>query len=86
MEEYLAHLIRFTFGNTTSRIQAVDIERAVQHGKLNIEDAACGCSACDDGVQPGHFARSQPPEWALEMERAGLVSRSLGSAWRWRAV
>jgi hypothetical protein len=90
-------LIRYTFGNTTSRIQAIDVERAIQHGLLNIDNAACGCFACDDGVQPGHFACSQPSEWALEMERAGLISRaytderadgsrSLSSAWRWEVV
>jgi len=45
--------------------------------------AACGCYACDDGVQPGHVYCEQPTGWALELERAGKIVRSLDSSWRW---
>lgn len=77
-------LLRFAFGDTTSRIQAIDIERAIQHGKLNIESAVCGCFECDTGVRPGHFACEVPSDWALEMERAGLVVRGYDDGvWRW---
>lgn len=48
--------------------------------------APCGCSACDDGVQPGHFACEQPPAALLQAERDGLVTRHYDNgAWRWFA-
>lgn len=57
----------------------------------------CGCYACDNDVQPGHFACSAPNEYMLKAEAAGLVSRaytderqdgsrSRSSAWRWFAA
>lgn len=65
--------------------------------QIAIDDEPCGCHACDDGVQPGHFACSQPSTEMLELERAGRVTRvytneradggrGLSSAWRWLAV
>lgn len=49
-----------------------------------LETTPCGCYACDEGVQQGHFACEMPPDWALERERAGKITRRLdGSAWRW---
>jgi hypothetical protein len=44
----------------------------------------CGCHACDDGVQAGHFACSQPSADMLRSERNGFVSRRfLDGKWRW---
>jgi hypothetical protein len=47
----------------------------------------CGCYACNEQVQQGHFACEAPPEAVLRMERAGLLVRRLdGSRWVWVAV
>lgn len=44
----------------------------------------CGCHACDDGVQQGHFACETPHAALLQAEKDGLVTRHLdGSTWRW---
>lgn len=46
--------------------------------------APCGCCACNDGAQPGHFACETPLAALLQAERDGLVTRHLdGSTWRW---
>lgn len=44
----------------------------------------CGCYACDDGVQQGHFACETPPAWALEWERQRKIFRHYdGGCWKW---
>ena len=49
-----------------------------------LDGAPCGCPACDDGVQPGHFACSCPPAALLEGERDGRLHRFYDDgAWRW---
>jgi hypothetical protein len=49
-----------------------------------ILDEPCGCSDCDHGVQPGHFACEQPSALMLDAERDGLVVRAYeDGAWRW---
>src|SRR4051812_28204673 len=48
---------------------------------------SCGCCACDEQVQQGHFACLPPPRAMLELERAGKVVRSYnGAAWVWEAI
>lgn len=65
--------------------------------QASYDQEPCGCPACDNGVQPGHYACSQPSEPMLKAEAEGLVvrhytderadgSRGLSSAWRWFAV
>lgn len=49
-----------------------------------LSNAACGCPACDDGVQPGHFACSQADAKLVQEEAAGEVVRFFdGTSWRW---
>ena len=49
-----------------------------------LADEPCGCPACDDGVQPGHFACSQPSEIMLRLERINAsISRVYDDGWRW---
>lgn len=49
-----------------------------------LQSTPCGCSACNEGVQQGHFACEVPPDWALSMERAGEIVRHYGdSGWKW---
>jgi hypothetical protein len=44
----------------------------------------CCCYACDSGVQPGHFACSQPPAVLLQLEAQGRVIRYYnGTSWVW---
>jgi len=44
----------------------------------------CGCPACDDGVQPGHFACSMSSEAMLAREQSGEVGRAYDDgAWHW---
>lgn len=67
-------------------IVRTETELSVQGYDREIK-APCGCYACDDGVQPGHFACSQPPADLLESERVGHVVRSYtGGSWRWFVV
>ena len=42
-----------------------------------LRDEKCGCHACDNGVQPGHFLCSQPSENMLAREQAKEVVRLL---------
>lgn len=62
-----------------------------------LEREPCGCHACDEQIQPGHFVCSVPNAEMLRAEVEGLVyrsytderpdgSRSLSSAWRWFVV
>ena len=37
----------------------------------------CGCHACDDGVQPGHFLCSQPSKLMLVHEKSAMAVRHL---------
>jgi len=47
----------------------------------------CGCFACDEGVQQGHFACEMPPSWALEQERAGKIARHYDDGrWVWEVA
>lgn len=47
-------------------------------------DAPCGCIACDESVQQGHFACEVPPLALLHWERRGEAHRSYtDSGWRW---
>jgi hypothetical protein len=44
----------------------------------------CGCPACDDGIQPGHFACSQSPAVLLQLEKEGYLVRYYdGTSWVW---
>jgi hypothetical protein len=53
----------------------------------SIEAEPCGCFACNDGVQPGHFACMLPPATLLQAEAEGLVTRHYtDGAWRWFVV
>lgn len=81
-------LIAYMFGDVDrSKLQPIDHQRALQHAALNVPNAPCGCPACDDGVQPGHFACSTAPEWVLMAEREGAVVRYYnGTSWVWEAV
>lgn len=45
-------------------------------------DAPCGCHACDNAVQPGHFACGMPDEGLLSLE-GKAVERSYDGTWRW---
>lgn len=65
--------------NTVAQIRAVY--------QAEIAAQPCGCAACDDGVQPGHFACEQPSGEMLTMERAGQVGRAYEDGrWMWVAV
>lgn len=59
-------------------------------GKINqvaIEHEPCGCPACDDGAQPGHFACSQASEDMLQLERERRVTRVYDDGrWQWIAL
>lgn len=47
----------------------------------------CGCPACDDGVQPGHFACEQSDLWARVQEVKGEMVRNYnGTSWAWEFV
>lgn len=53
-------------------------------GDEMVINAPCGCGACDDEVQPGHFACSTAPARLVEAERQGVLVRSFGSGiWEW---
>lgn len=55
----------------------------VETGEL---DAPCGCIACNDRVQDGHFACSCPPEELVEDEQEEGCWRSFnGTSWKWYA-
>lgn len=55
--------------------------------QVAVDNEPCGCPACDDGVQPDHFACEQASKEMLELERTGRVIRSYDdSVWRWYAV
>lgn len=55
--------------------------------EIDLTRIPCGCPACDDGVQPGHFACEQPPAAMLQAEIDGQVTRSYDDgAWRWFVV
>jgi hypothetical protein len=44
----------------------------------------CGCPACDDGIQPGHFACSQSPAVLLQLEKERYLTRYYnGTSWVW---
>lgn len=82
-------LITFAFGQTVDhkRIQPIDVQRALKHATLNAPTAPCGCPACDNHVQQGHFVCSSAPQWALEAERAGVIARYYdGTSWKWEAA
>jgi len=42
-----------------------------------LKGSPCGCHACDEGVQPGHFLCSQPSAEMLRREKEGKVVRYL---------
>lgn len=45
----------------------------------------CGCPACDDGIQSGHFACSQSPAILLRLEQDGYLARYYnGTSWVWK--
>ena len=47
-------------------------------------DAPCGCYACNEQVQPGHFACELSPLALLAWERNGDAYREYdGGRWRW---
>jgi hypothetical protein len=49
-----------------------------------IVNAPCGCYACTEGVQQGHFACSTPPPEMVEAEKRGEVFRSYTEGrWMW---
>ena len=49
--------------------------------------APCGCPACNERAQAGHFACEPAPEALLQMERENLVIRTYDDgAWRWFAT
>lgn len=49
-----------------------------------IEAEPCGCPACDDGVQPGHFACEQASEKMIAGEQIGMFARAYDDdRWRW---
>ena len=51
---------------------------------VSAANAACGCYACDDGVQPGHFACEQSDAQLVQLESLGFVSRAYDDGvWRW---
>lgn len=44
----------------------------------------CGCPACDDGIQQGHFACSEAAPVLVQLEREGFLSRHFnGTSWVW---
>lgn len=46
--------------------------------------APCGCSACDDGVQQGHFTCEESPSILVAGEKEGMFIRTYDDgAWRW---
>lgn len=46
--------------------------------------APCGCMACDEHVQAGHFACSCPTPGLLAAERAGAIWRAYtDTGWQW---
>lgn len=59
----------------------------IQKIKTDLGSAAtapCGCPACDDGVQQGHFACSQPKPIHVQLEQDGYLSRDYnGTSWAW---
>lgn len=61
-----------------------EIEAARAPIAADVAAQPCGCPACDNGVQPGHFACEQPPTWLIQCEAEGLVTRHYDDgAWRW---
>lgn len=64
------------------------IERVFQYASIGGKDdeglvlnAPCGCRACRDEVQPGHFACDSYPEW-MDSDK-NLHPRLLGDGWVW---
>lgn len=52
-----------------------------------IATAACGCPACDNGVQSGHFACASPDPLLLQAERDRLIARHYDDGeWRWFVI
>jgi len=47
------------------------------NGMVELLDEPCGCFACNDGVQLGHFLCDQPNRDMLALEKTGQVSRHL---------
>jgi hypothetical protein len=48
---------------------------------------ACGCPECDAGVRPGHFACAQSEDFALDLERKGILTRHYdGTSWVWEVA
>ena len=48
-----------------------------------IVDAPCGCPACNNGVQPGHFACNTSPAEMLRAEADGAAIRVYADGWGW---
>ena len=67
----------------TKRVFVDEVEYDVDNNN-EIVGLACGCYACDGGIQPGHFLCSCPPAVALQAERDGVLIRSDRDAgWKW---
>jgi hypothetical protein len=44
----------------------------------------CGCPACDDGIERGHFACNQSAPVLVQLEKEGFLSRHYnGTSWIW---
>lgn len=64
---------------------------ALDRAKASIADELaampCGCPACDNGVQPGHFACEQADAWSRVQEAKGEMVRYYnGTSWVWAFV
>lgn len=72
-----------TVGTLLDQIKQEEIEDLVTRNDEAVAAEPCGCPACDNGVQSGHFACSQPNEYMLRRERDGLAIRGYDDgAWR----
>jgi hypothetical protein len=70
-------------GKIVMKIQTYQINE----GTGEIIGMACGCIACNEEVQPGHFACELPSEHGRIQEAAGDIYRSYqDGAWRWFIV
>lgn len=62
-------------------------EHLMAQGVCWVPREPCGCYACDESTQPGHFACMTPPGELLVAERRGVISRLYtDGSWVWIVV
>jgi len=76
----------YGLGESLSFDGVLSVATALDIKQVSIE-VPCGCYACDEQVQQGHFACSTPPTEMLELEAVGKTIRYYnGTSWVWEAV